>query len=310
MNAQGRIGAPHGQEARRAALMGHAAMLTFSAFVAGSFSLGARIANQIDPVAVTGIRFLFAAILLAAAAVVLERRPASGAGARSAPWRFPLLGAMFAGYFVLMFEGLKTAQPVTAGAVFTLTPLMTALIAWPMLGQRLDRWTALALALGGMGAIWVIFRGDLQALLRFDIGRGEAIYFIGCILHAIFTPMLKRLNRGEGPLFSTSLIMAGGLVVLLAYDRGAAFATDWAALGGFVWLSIAYLVVFASALSIVLLQFAAQRLPSSKVMAYTYATPVWIILLEIALGGAVPGIAVLPGLLLITGALGMLLRRD
>lgn len=301
---------PDTLDARRAALMGHAAMLTFSAFVAGSFSLGARIANQIDPVAVTGVRFLFAAILLATAAVLLERRAAPGTGLKAAPWRFLLLGAIFAGYFVLMFEGLKTAEPVSAGAVFTLTPLMTALIAWPMLGQRLDRWTALALGLGGLGAVWVIFRADLNAFLRFDIGRGEAIYFAGCILHAIFTPMLKRLNRGEGPLLSTSLIMAGGLVVLLAYDRGAAFAIDWAALGGFVWMSIAYLVVFASALSILLLQFAAQRLPSSKVMAYTYATPVWIILLEIALGGAVPGGAVLPGLLLIAGALAMLLRRD
>jgi drug/metabolite transporter (DMT)-like permease len=296
---------------RHAALLGHAAMLTFSAFVAGSFSLGARIANDIDPVTVNGMRFLGAAFLLTLAALVLERkRPGPVQALRSAPWRFPLLGAMFAGYFVLMFEGLKTAEPVTAGAVFTLTPVMTALIAWPMLGQRLDTWTSAALGLGAIGAVWVIFRGDPGALLRFDLGRGEGIYFIGCILHAIFTPMLKRLNRGEGPMVSTSLIMAGGLLVLLAYDRGAAFQTDWAALSGFVWLSIAYLMVFASALSIVLLQFAAQRLPSSKVMAYTYATPAWIILVDAAVGGALPGLAILPGVVLIGAALAMLLRSD
>ena len=29
-----------------------------------------------------------------------------------APWRYLILGGLFAGYFVLMFEGLKTAHPV------------------------------------------------------------------------------------------------------------------------------------------------------------------------------------------------------
>jgi hypothetical protein len=45
-------------------------------------------------------------------------------------------------------------------------------------------------------------------------------------------------------------------------------------------------------------------------MAYTYLTPAWIILWELALGQGVPGAMVLPGIALIVLALVMLLRQD
>ena len=37
-----------------------------------------------------------------------------------------------------------------------------------------------------------------------------------------------------------------------------------------------------------LLQYASLRLPSAKVMAYTYLTPSWVILWEIGLGNGAP----------------------
>jgi len=298
--------------ARREALRGHLAMLTFSACVAGSFSLGALVANLIAPSAINAIRFASAALVLGGLALALGA--AGGRGYRAADfraqWRYVLLAALFAGYFVLMFEGLKTADPVSAGAVFTLTPLMTAAIAIPMLAQRLRGPVALALGVGAAGAVWVIFRGDIGRLVTLQLGRGEAIYFVGCILHAAFTPLLKRWNRGEPPLVVTSLVMAWGAVLLVGLGWRDLAAVDWRALPGIVWATIAYLVVFATALTFVMLQYAAQRLPSSKVMAYTYLTPAWVILWEIGLGHGGPGAMALPGIGLIALALVMLLRED
>lgn len=295
---------------RREAMRGHLAMLVFSASVAGSFSLGALVANDIDPAALSAARFLLAGVVLGAMVHTVPHR--RGRGFRvadfAAPWRYLLLAGLFAGYFVLMFEALKTAAPVSAGAVFTLTPLITAAFAWPLLGQRLSGWMALALAVGAVGAVWVIFRADLAALLAFEIGYGEAIFFIGCVLHAAFTPMLRRLNRGEPAFVSTSLVMGTGCVLLAVYGWSEIRAINWLALSPLIWFTLFYLAVFASALTIILLQFAGQRLPSSKVMAYTYLTPVWIILWELALGHGGPSALVLPGVGLIVLALIMLLR--
>jgi len=300
---------------RAQALRGHLAMLGFSAAVSGSFSLGALVANDVAPVALTGVRFLLAAGVLAVLVLVMPGQGRGGARGFTradfaAPWRYAVLAVLYGGYFVLMFEGLKTAQPVAAGAVFTLTPLMAAAFAWPLLGQRLSPVVGLALAVGASGALWVIFRGDLQALVGFHIGRGEMIYFLGCILHALYAPMLKKLNRGEGATITASLVTLSGFVLVSAYGWRQIVETDWGAVPLRVWIVLAYLAVLATAFASSALQYAAQRLPSSRVMAYTYLTPVWIILWEVALRHGGPGLVVLPGIALIVVALMILLRAD
>jgi len=294
---------------RTEALRGHAAMGLFSALVAGSFSLGVRAANLIDPAAITVARFIIAAGVLAGIAALAPVRGRPRA-LLEAPWRYLALGGAFAGYFVLMFEGLKTAPAVAASAVFTLTPVMAAGFGWWLLRQRVTGHLALALALGGAGALWVIFRGDPAALMRLEIGRGEAVYFAGCALHALYTPLVRKLNRGEGPLISSLGTLVAGGILTAVWGWDALTATAWGQLPAIVWITILYVAVFASAFTTMLVQYAALRLPSAKVMAYTYLTPLWVIGLEAALGGGLPGLAVLPGILATLGALSLLLKSD
>lgn len=287
---------------------GHLAMLLFSGLVAGSFSLGALAANDIDPAVLNVVRFAISAAVLGGFAAAL------GTPIRRAhlvaPWRFLLLGGIFSIYFVAMFEGLKTATPVSTSAVFTLTPVMTAGFGWLMLRQVTTPRMAFALAIGAGGAVWVIFRADLAALLAFEVGRGEAVYFLGCVAHAVFTPLLQRLNRKEPPLVSTALIMAGGALVLLVWGWDALIGTTWSTLPAAVWVALAYTSILASALTFFLLQYAALRLPSAKVMAYTYLVPSWVIVWELALGGGVPTALVLPGVGLTILALVLLLKDE
>ncbi len=288
-------------------MQGHLAMLTFSALVAGSFSLGALMANEIDPSAFTAVRFALAALCIG---LIAKARHQWHPGALRAPWRYAMLGGLFGLYFVLMFEGLKTAPPVSAAAVFTLVPLMSAGFAYVLLRQILTPRMALALAIGGAGALWVIFRADLAALLAFDLGRGEMIYFIGCIAHAIYTPMVARLNRGEAVIMFTFGTLVAGAVLLTLWSAPTLVSIDWLALPAIVWIGLLYVAVFATSASVVLLQFAALRLPSAKVMAYTYLVPSWVIVWEIGLGNAAPGALVLVGVALTVLALLLLLRDD
>ena len=286
---------------------GHLAMLGFSALVAGSFSLGAIVANDIAPQAITAARFILATIVMGMVALLkgdLRRDHLR------APWRYFILGALFSLYFVLMFEGLKTANPVSAAAVFTLMPLMSALFGWWLLRQVTTRRMALALAIAACGALWVIFRGDLAAVTAFDIGRGEMIYFIGCIAHAIYTPMVRKLNRGEGAAVFTFGMLVAGSIILGIVGFGDIRATDWTALPTMVWITIGYLTLFSTASSFFLLQYASLRLPSAKVMAYSYLTPAWVMLWEIGFGSLLPPTPVLFGIGATIIALLMLLRKE
>lgn len=295
-------GVPLGEPGR-----GHLAMLAFSALVAGSFALGSRAANEIDPAAFNAARFWLASAVVGTAVGATGGVPAA---ALRAPWRYGLLGGLFAIYFVLMFEGLKTATPVSTSAVFTLTPILSAGFGWLLLRQRLTRRMAAALAIGGLGALWVIFRADLAALLRFEVGRGEAIFFVGVAAHALYTPLVRKLNRGERTLVFTLGVVLASAVVLTLWGWRGIWATDWGGLPPIVWITIGYTTFFATAFTVQLLQFAALRLPSSKVMAYTYLTPSWVILWDVGLGGTLPPPGVAAGVAVTVLALVLLLRDE
>jgi drug/metabolite transporter (DMT)-like permease len=282
-------------------------MALFSALVAGSFSLGARAAPFVDPTALTVLRFALAGGLVGAVALLTVGVPRK---TWDAPWRYIVLGGLMACYFVMMFWGLQTAAAVPAAAVFTLTPLMAAGFGWLLLGQVTTARMALALVIGAVGAVWVIFRGDLAVLARFELGRGEGLYFIGCVAHAIYAPMVRRLNRGEPALVFTFGMMLAGFILLTLWGAKAVVATDWAAMPAIVWLCLAYVSVAASAMTFVLLQYATLRLPSAKVMAYTYLVPAWVILWEMALGRPAPPINVLGGVILTALALILLLKDE
>ncbi len=254
------------------------------------------------------------ALRFAIAGAVVGTIAALGPGMKrryfDAPWRYLVLGGLFAIYFGLMFEGLKTASPVSASAVFTLTPIMSAFFGYFLLRQITTFWMALALAIGAAGALWVIFRGDIAALLAFDIGRGEAIFFVGCIAHALYTPLVRKLHMGEPIVVFTFGMIVAGFIFLGFLGAPDLVQTDWVALPWYFWGGLFYLAICASSITFFLVQYATMHLPSAKVMAYTYLTPSWVIAWEFILTGTVPPALMLLGVAATIAALVMLLRDE
>lgn len=282
----------------REKLFGHLAMVGFALIVAVSFSLGSRAAPHIGPVALNAIRFAIGVAIMAVAATVLLRgTPHRLSSVPKAPWRYLVLGALMAIYFVTMFISLGLTSPVSSGAVFTLIPFMSAGFGFLLLGQKASPVVLFSLLVAGAGAVWVIFGGRLDALLGFQIGTGEAIFFIGCVAHAIYAPLVKKFNRGE-PLayFTFWTLFATGLCIIV-YGAGEIARTDWANLPGIVWLTVVYLAIFATGVSFFLLQYASMRLPVSKVFGYSYLIPSIIIVLEGLSGAGWTTMSVLVGAL-------------
>ena len=281
-------------------------MLAFSILVAGSFAFGGRVANDIAPVVLTTLRFTIGAIFLSSIVIIqgsFKREHAKAA------WRYFLMGFLMALYFVLMFEGLKTASPVSMAAVFTLTPFIAAGFGWILLRQVTNHRIAGALLIGAIGALWVIFHGDVARVLALDIGRGEAIFFIGVAAHALYAPLVPRLNRGEPPAVFTAGMLIGGSVLLWIYAWPEMRHADYAAMPAAVWWVLAYVSLAATSTTFFLLQYASLRIPAAKVMAYTYFTPSVVLMWEMVLGAGTPKSIVLIGVLLCVCALIALLMQ-
>lgn len=276
---------------------GHLSMVLFAALISASFSLGSLAAPHIGSSALNTVRFLVAVMVMATVTFALYRRlPIPNA----APWRFAILGALMAGYFIAMFIALKITDPVSAGAVFTLIPLMSAGFGYLFLRQTVRPVVIVSLIIAGLGSVWVIFRGDLQALLSFDVGLGEVIFFAGCICHAAYAPLVKKFNRSEPVVQTTywTTIATFACVLLAGLGTGEIVSTDWMSLPGIVWIAVLYLGIVTSAGTFFLVQYASMRLPASKVLSYGYMIPVFVIVYEGVLGHGWASISVLAGAVL------------
>lgn len=275
------------QEERR----GHLAMLAFSALVSLSFFFGQFIARDIDPGALMALRFALAALVLWPLLVAL-----GGAPVWRRFWRFGLIGGCMAFYFITMFEALRLTTAVSTAAVFTLTPLMAAGISLLLLRQSTSFYVLAALAIGGAGALWVIFRADLAALLRFEIGPGEALFALGAFAHGAVPALVRKTCSDVTPLQSTLAACIGAFAVTLVYAAPALLETSWSSLPPRVWAVLVYLALVTTAVTFFLLQYASARLPGPKVMAYTYLVPSWVVFWDVLARGQWPAPALMWGI--------------
>lgn len=257
--------------------LSHLSMLLFAALIAGSFTTGALAVPYLAPVPLNAVRFVAAALLMGAMAFGAMRQPIAWP---PAPWRFGVMGFLMAIYFVTMFIALTMTRPVATSAVYTLVPIMTAATAFFIVGQRSGPTVLLSLALAGLGAIWVIFHGDIEAILGFDIGQGELIYFIGCFAYAFYAPLLRRYSRGEPALTQSFWTLLATAIWITGYGIPEIVAVDWLNLPPVVWWVVLYLAVGPTAICFFLIQFASKHLPAAKVIAYGYLTPAFVILFE------------------------------
>ena len=286
---------------------GHMAMLMFSLLVSGSFVLGSIIANLISPDLVTFLRFLIA--FIAIAILILYQSKFCFLKYLSIG-RSLILGALISIYFITMFEGLKTASSTSMAVVFTLTPLLAGFFDLIFSNRVMSKKVWISVVVAAIGALWIIFDGNIQNFINFKVGYGEKLFFIGCICHALYAALIPKFNNGEPAIIQTFGTLISGIIILGLFSNKEIIYHSWIDFPVIVLLTILYLAIFATAASFFLIQYSAVRLSSIKVMAYTYAVPIWVVLLQIIFLQQLPNTITFVGAFVILVSLFILLFND
>ena len=286
---------------------GHIAMLMFSLLVSGSFVLGSIIANLISPDLVTFLRFLIA--FIAIAILILYQSKFSFLKYLSIG-RSLILGALISIYFITMFEGLKTASSTSMAVVFTLTPLLAGFFDLIFSNRVMSKKVWITVVVAAIGALWIIFDGNIHNFINFKVGYGEKLFFIGCICHALYAALIPKFNNGEPAIIQTFGTLISGIIILGLFSNKEIIYHNWIDFPVIVLLTILYLAIFATAASFFLIQYSAVRLSSIKVMAYTYAVPIWVVLLQIIFLQQLPNTITFVGAFVILVSLLILLFND
>lgn len=199
-----------------------------------------------DATAYTTAKNGVAALLLILLAVpVLTRAGSEGAAAPRPRTRRHWLGLVAVGViggsvpFVLFFEGLSRASSTEAAFIHKTLVIWVALLAVPLLGERLSwaHWAAIALLIAGQA----VLVGDAGTV---TVGSGELMIFGATLLWSVEVVVVKRLLASLASPTLAAARLGIGLVVLLGFvvlsgrwDELTGYGTEqwgWALLTGVI----------------------------------------------------------------------------
>ena len=114
-------------------LKAHLLVLLATFLVAGSFVASAKLSGVIDPISLTLFRFFVASLFLAPI-IFLNKKYREKI--LSAMPKAMIISLFFSLYFIGLFKALETTTALNTGTLFTLVPLITAILCIFLLKQK------------------------------------------------------------------------------------------------------------------------------------------------------------------------------
>ncbi len=185
-----------------------------------------------------------------------------------------LLG--FVGYHLFLNLG-ETDPSVTAGTaslIIASAPAFMALLAIPILKERLGRVQTLGIALAFAGLGVMILLARPESAYQFRASEGALIVVPPAIFSALYAVLGKNFLRRFPPFtfVAWTLLIATGLLVPLVLAFGPTFVRDVSTMGLDAWAAVAFLGIFPTFVGYGIWFRALARIPAASAGAYIYAS--------------------------------------
>ncbi len=259
--------------------------LLLTAFLwSGNWIVGRAVHGDVPPVALAFLRWLLAAIVFlpfVARGLWAQRAVVAGEWKRLAV--FSLIGVT--AFNALVYYGLRTTTAINGSLLNVGVPIFVIVISWAGLGERNSWRQGAGVAVSLVGAVTIISRGDVRALLALDFGTGDLVILFAIFLWALYSVLLRHWPSELKPLNFLATIMIGGIVLLLpafVVERwlGAEIILTARSLGG-----IAYLAFFASVGAYICWNFGVRAIGAGKASLFLHLIPAFATVLAMLLLG-------------------------
>ena len=242
-------------------------------FWGGTFVAGRMAAQHVGPYAAAFLRFAIASFFLLLAAWKIEGRLPTIRPRQFLPVFLLGMTGVFA-YNVFFFKGLKLIEAGRAAIIIANNPIFIALFSALIFRERLTPLRLTGIGISITGALLVITRGSLSALVSGPVGWGE-LFILGCVASWVtFSLLGKSLLSSMSPLTSVLYASLSGALCLAlpAWREGLWTAWPHYTLGD--WLSLFYLGFFGTVLGFVWYYQGIQRIGAMKAGVFINFVPI------------------------------------
>ena len=205
-----------------------------------------------------------------------------------AQWRLiALLGVLqFAGGQALLYVALQTTTAVNAGLLNATEPALTAIVAWLLLVERINRWQWLGIALTLVGVAVIVLKGEIGGLAGLELVAGDFIVQAAMLCWAVYMVLFRRVAPGIHPFV---LLFAMSVPAALALAPFYAVEVLWferhIELNAQTGIVVAYLIFFGTLVGVAFSNMAIARIGPSRASSFTNLIPVFTAMLGVALLG-------------------------
>ncbi len=252
-------------------IQAHILVFTATILVALSFIISGKLSGIIDPISLTLGRFVLAFISLLPIILIVKK------------YRVKIKGSFIKGlkisffyslYFILLFKALEDTTALNTATLFTLVPLITAILANFIFKDKLNILKLFIYFMGMIGTTIVIFDGDIQRLINLSFNNGDIIFLFGVLSMALYSISAKFFYEKDDEVLSITLMtLFGGIIwmsiALVALD----IPLQWEKLEGENFWYMVYLSIGATLITVFLYQKSTVILGPNKLMAYVYLNP-------------------------------------
>jgi len=246
---------------------------TFTVTVWGGSFIATKVAlRDISPITLVWVRFAIGVAILAAAVGLrgqlrLPRLKDLG--------YFSLLGFLgIAFHQWLQSTGLVTSKATTTAWIVATIPVITALLGWAALKEKLGWEKALGSGLAAVGVLLVVSDGNLAGLVSGGAWRaGDFLILLSAPNWAVFSVLSRRGLREHPAAWMMLYVMLLGWLMTSSLLIAGPGLSEIGRINLDGWLAVGFLGIFCSGLAYIFWYDALQVLSASQTAAFVYLEP-------------------------------------
>lgn len=208
---------------------------------------------------------------------------------------------------ITVYYAVLSTSVINTSFINAFNPVLIALAGWGVYRYPLTVRQVLGFLLSFVGVVWIVFKGDIGAVLGLRINTGDLIMLSNIGVWTVHTILYKRYSGLFSPQSLFAVMMLAGvaatvpLLVLENLHTGLGW-THQVALRHLVGLLA--LSLFPSVLAYRFWNQALNQISANKAAISQYLIPVYTVLISVAfLGDALQGFQLLGGALIFVGVL-------